>query len=110
MTQPRTEGTSSREVLKTLRGVRRDTFKTVTLRVKEQQRSVRVIKQCLAEGAATVPEISEATGIKAAEVLWYVATLKNYGEIIEGPKDGDYFRYQLVGGLTGQADEASVAD
>lgn len=110
MTQARTEGTSSKEVLKTLRGVRRDTVKTVTLRVKEQQRSVRAIKEAFADGTATVPEISEATGIEAAEVLWYLATLKNYGEIIEGPKDGDYFRYQLVGGLTVQVDEASVAD
>jgi hypothetical protein len=110
MTHARTEGNRSKEVLKKLREVRRDTVKTVTLRVKEQQRSVRAIKGWLADGAATVPEISEATGIEAAEVLWYVATLKNYGEIIEGPKDGDYFRYQLVGGLARQVDEAGVPD
>jgi hypothetical protein len=110
MTQARTEESRSKEVLKRLRGVRRDTVKTVTLRVKEQQRSVRAIKEVLADGTATVPEISEATGIESAEVLWYVATLKNYGEIIEGPKDGDYFRYQLVGGLAGAGDEASLPD
>jgi hypothetical protein len=38
--------------------------------------------------------------LPASEVLWYVATLKKYGEILEGPKDGGYFRYRL-----GQAPE-----
>jgi hypothetical protein len=29
-------------------------------------------------------------------VLIYVSTLKKYGVIGEGPKDGEYFTYQLV--------------
>jgi DNA-binding IclR family transcriptional regulator len=43
----------------------------------------------------TVPEIAAATGLPVSEVLWYVATLKKYGEILEGPKAGSYFRYRL---------------
>jgi hypothetical protein len=29
-------------------------------------------------------------------VLWFIATLKKYGEIAEGDKDGGYFRYYLA--------------
>ena len=36
-----------------------------------------------------------ATGLPVAEVLWYVASMKKYGEILEGPKDGGYYRYKL---------------
>jgi hypothetical protein len=43
-----------------------------------------------------VPEISQATGIPSDRVLWYLATLKKYGGIIEGEKDSGYFRYVLV--------------
>jgi hypothetical protein len=43
-----------------------------------------------------VPEISKATGIPSDRVLWYLATLKKYGDIIEGDKDGSYFRYVLA--------------
>ena len=42
-----------------------------------------------------MPEIAAATGLPVSEVLWYVATLKKYGEILEGPKDGSYYRYRL---------------
>jgi hypothetical protein len=28
--------------------------------------------------------------------MWIVATLKKYGEIAEGEKDGGYFRYKLL--------------
>ncbi len=85
-----------KEVLRKLREARKEKVRALTLLVKEQQRAIRAIKEQLRDSAATVPEIAEATGIPAAEVLWYVATLKTYGEIIEGPKDGDYFRYQLL--------------
>jgi biotin operon repressor len=44
----------------------------------------------------TVPEISGATGIPSADVLWYVAALKKYGFVVEVSKDGGYFRYQMA--------------
>ena len=63
--------------------------------MKEQRRAVKAIKACLTGAELTVPEIAAATGLPASEVLWYVATLKKYGEILEGPKDGSYYRYRL---------------
>jgi len=46
--------------------------------------------------AKTVPEIAQATEILPSQVLWYVATMKKYGLVSEGEKDGDYFKYQLT--------------
>ena len=43
-----------------------------------------------------VPEIAAATGLDPASVLWYLASLKKYGEVAEGAADGSYFRYRLV--------------
>ncbi len=40
-------------------------------------------------------EVLYATGLRVTEVLWYVATLKKYGELLEGPKAGSYYRYRL---------------
>jgi hypothetical protein len=86
----------SAEELKSLREVRRGMIKKATARMKEQRRQIRAIREQLAGGPRTVPEIAEATGIGPAEVLWFVATLKKYGEILEDVKDGGYFRYRLA--------------
>ena len=49
-----------------------------------------------------MPELAAATGMPADEVLWYMAALKKYGEVVEAEKCGGYFRYTLVGGATGK--------
>ena len=64
--------------------------------MKEQRQAVKAIKESLAEAELTVPEIAAATGLAASEVLWYVASLKKYGEVLEGSQDGSYFRYRLA--------------
>ncbi len=63
--------------------------------MKEQRQAVKAIKESLAGAELTVPEIAAATGLPVSEVLWYVASLKKYGEILEGPKAGGYYRYRL---------------
>jgi hypothetical protein len=87
---------SRQEALKALKAARRDQIAAATARMKERRRAVKAIKEHLAGVELTVPEIAAATGLPASEVLWYVATLKKYGEILEGPKAGSYFRYKLV--------------
>jgi predicted transcriptional regulator len=42
-------------------------------------------------GRRRFPTIAAATGVSTAEILWYVAALKKYGEIKEAEKDGGYF-------------------
>jgi len=97
------ESESRKEALKQLKAARKEQIAAATARMKEQRRTVKAIKQQLAGAELTVPEIAAATSLPVTEVLWYVATLKKYGEILEGPKDGSYFRYHL-----GQAPSAEA--
>ena len=86
---------ADKTALKQLKAARKEQIAAATARMKEQRRAVKAIKQQLDGAELTVPEIAAATGLPASEVLWYVATLKKYGEILEGAKDGSYFRYRL---------------
>ena len=89
------EPESGKEALKKLKAARKEQIAAVTSRMKEQRRAVKAIKESLAGSELTVPELAAATGLPVAEVLWYVASLKKYGEILEGPKAGSYYRYRL---------------
>ena len=89
------ETESDKTALKQLKAARKEQIAAGTMRMKEQRRAVKAIKAQLEGAELTVPEIAAATGLPASEVLYYVATLKKYGEILEGPKDGGYYRYRL---------------
>lgn len=89
------EKESGKEALKKLKAARQEQIAEATSRMKEQRRAVKAIKEHLARAELTVPEMAAATGLPASEVLWYVASLKKYGEILEGPKAGGYYRYKL---------------
>ena len=95
------EKTQPREALKKLREARKPAIAATTARMKEQKKAMEAIKGELQKGEGTVPEIAAATGLDAASVLWYLATMKKYGQVAEGKADGSYFRYGLVEG--GQA-------
>lgn len=89
------ETVADKTALKELKAARKEQIAATTALMKEQRRAVKAIKARLEGAELTVPEIAAATGLPASEVLWYVATLKKYGEILEGPKDGGYYRYRL---------------
>jgi len=85
-----------KEAMKMLRNDRKVWITKASTMVKEQKTILKAIKGHLENQPATVPEISKATGIPSDSVLWYLATLKKYGNIIEGDKNDGYFRYALV--------------
>ena len=87
-----------KEAMKKLRESRKTLIKAASAKMKIQKKTIKAIEDHLKEEARTVPEISAATGISAAETLWYVATLKKYGVIKEAEKDGTYFKYELAEG------------
>jgi len=89
------EKESGQAALKKLKAARKEQIAATTARMKEQRQAVKAIKEHLEGAELTVPEIAAATGLPMPEVLWYVASLKKYGEILEGPKDGSYYRYRL---------------
>jgi predicted Rossmann fold nucleotide-binding protein DprA/Smf involved in DNA uptake len=96
MSEASEEKTGRKETMKRLRESRKRIIKETSARVKENRKAVEAIKEHLRDEASTVPEIAEATGLASSEVLWFIATLKKYGEIAEGDKDGGYFRYYLA--------------
>jgi len=98
-----------KEALKKLKAARQEQIAAATSLMKGQRRVLKAIKEQLAEAEMTVPEIAAATGLSASEVLWYLATMKKYGEILEGPKDGSYYRYRL-GQPAAAEPEPSVAE
>jgi predicted transcriptional regulator len=85
-----------KEALKQLRKERKVFIDRARQSVKEQNKTTKAIKTELAKEARTVPEISRTLKMKTATVLMFVSALRKYGEIVEGPKDGDYFKYQLA--------------
>ncbi len=100
---------SQKEALKRLKAARKAQIAVATGRMKAQRRAVQAIKERLAGTELTVPEIAAATGLPVSEVLWYVATLKKYGEILEGPKAGSYFRYRLGQAAAAEAEASPDA-
>jgi len=94
-----------KEAMKKLRNDRKEWITKASTMVKEQKTTLKAIIGHLDNQPATVPEISRATGIPSDSVLWYLATLKKYGKIIEGDKKGGYFRYVLAETAVKKTDE-----
>ena len=93
MHQEKMDQKEKQAALKKLRAARRDLIEKASARVKAQRRAVKAIREHLARGSGTVPEIARATGMPTGEVLWFLAALKKYGLVVEAEKDGSYFRY-----------------
>jgi len=97
MKQSEDERHTKKEALKRLREFRMETIKEITGRMKEQKKAFDAVRQQLEAGGRTVPELAEGAGIETSQAMWIVAALKKYGEIVEGKKDGAYFRYEPAG-------------
>jgi hypothetical protein len=95
MHDPAIDKEAKKEALKKLKAARKEQIAAAAGRMKEQRQAVKAIKARLEGAELTVPEIAAATGLPVSEVLWYVASLIKYGEILEVSKDGCYYRYRL---------------
>jgi len=96
MDPTQTEKKEKKEAMKKLRRSRSVWIKKASATVKSQKKLLKSIKGQLEKGAGTIPELAEAIGMPTHEVLWFMAALKKYGEIVEAEKDGGYFRYALT--------------
>jgi hypothetical protein len=96
MRQPEQDKQAEKAAMKKLREDRTPFIKAASAKMQIQKKTIRAIKDQLKDGAQTVPAIAAATGGTTAETLWYVASLKKYGEIKEAEKDGGYFKYELA--------------
>jgi predicted transcriptional regulator len=82
--------------LKALRQERKEGIDRVRDIVKEQNRIIKAVREALSAGGRTIPDLASALSLDTDTVLIYVSTLKKYGVIGEGPKEGAYFTYQLI--------------
>ena len=85
-----------KEAMKSLRQSRQQWIAKAANQVKQQKKALKAIRKQLAAGVGTAPEIARAADMPTADVMWYLAALKKYGEIVEAQKDGSYFRYTLT--------------
>ena len=88
--------TGEKDRLKTLRQERKVFIERARRSIKENQNIIKAIKDQLAAEPKTVPVMALALGMDSAKVMCFVAALKKYGEVVEGPKAGDYFTYTLA--------------
>ena len=81
-----------------LRKSRSEQVKVAQTILKEQQTVRKRILQAMRGEPKSIPQLAEATEIPAHDVLWYVASMKKYGVIVETGMDEDYeyYLYQLT--------------
>ena len=109
MTEKSPEKDARKEAMKELRKTRKQAIAAATARMKEQKKALKAVKEALSAAGATVPEVVEHTGMPSEKVFWYLATMKKYGEIVEGKKEGGYFRYELTAKDASQEEAAQEA-
>jgi predicted transcriptional regulator len=88
---------TDREALKALRDVRKTSIDKARKMIRDQNRVIKSIKELIKTEGKTVPEIAQTSQISTSQALWYIMALKKYGLVVEGAKDGNYFKYQLAG-------------
>lgn len=91
-TQPKIQ--SRGEMLKELRKEHAKTVKRTQELLREQKHIQNEICKLLRDNPMTVPDVAEKLGMPSKEVLWYMASFKKYGLIVENGMCGDYPLYQ----------------
>ncbi len=65
-------------------------------RQKEQRKIIKAIKEALKSGPKTIPQIAQETNLSTDTVVWYLFSLRKYGEIQEVEEVDGYYTYKLV--------------
>jgi len=90
------ENKNTKDRLKELRKARKDHIEKIQTMVKEQNKILSSIKSVLKDGPMTPIDLSKTLKLPTYKVMWYLASMKKYGEVVEGEKQGDYYTYLLV--------------
>ncbi len=88
--------TMDKQTLQALRQERKPFIERARQSIKANNKILKAIREQIAAEPATVPQIARALEMKTATVLLFVSAMKKYGEVMEGPKEGDYFKYGLT--------------
>ncbi len=84
------------QLLKRLREEHKDTVARTQALLKEQNAIRKQICQVMRDAPKTVPEVAEATGLPASQVLWHVTAMKKYNLVVETGMCGEYYLYRRV--------------
>lgn len=84
------------EALKRLRDEHRETVEHTQELLKEQNAIRKQIRQAMADGPKTVPEIVAVTNLPGESVMWHITAMKKYSLVAEVGIEGSYYQYQLV--------------
>ncbi len=76
-----------------LRKQHRDKVKAAQAMLKEQLGVRKTLKRALVAGPHSVPQLAAETGLPAHEVLWHMAAMKKYAQVVEAGLDEDYEYY-----------------
>jgi DNA-directed RNA polymerase specialized sigma subunit len=82
------------EMLKQLRTKHSASVERTQAILKEQKHVQQEICRVLRERPKTVPEVAAEIGMATDKVLWYMASFKKYGLVVENGMCGDYPLYQ----------------
>jgi predicted transcriptional regulator len=85
------------ETLKRLREDHRETVERTQALLKEQNAIRKQIRQALADGPKTIPEIVDATQLSGEHLMWHIIAMKKYNLVAEVGMSGSYYQYQLTG-------------
>lgn len=96
MTLSKEEKQRRNALLKELREKHGDSIEKTRKRLKEQKTIRRQICQFLRDEPKTVPEVAEASGLPAHNVLWHITAMKKYDLVTEAGQCGEYYLYQMV--------------
>lgn len=94
MNEKRKAAQARTQLLKALRETHKETVARTQERLKAQKALRRQLCQPMREAPKTIPELAEATGIPAHEVLWHITAMKKYDLIEEMGMCGEYYLYQ----------------
>jgi predicted transcriptional regulator len=83
-------------LLKRLREEHKDTVTRAQVLLKEQKMIRRQICQAMQDAPKTVPEVAEAAGLPADQVLWHITAMKKYDLVVETGMCGEYYQYQMA--------------
>ncbi|MBN2203955.1 MAG: winged helix-turn-helix domain-containing protein [Thermoleophilia bacterium] len=86
-----------RETLKRLRTERAEQVKAANTASATVRAERKKVVAAMAQDSRSVPQLAAATELPTDRVLWHIAAMRKYGQIVEVPdKDGDYFMYALA--------------
>jgi hypothetical protein len=86
------------DMLADLRNEHRERVKQAQALLREQQTARKSLSRLMQGEPKSIPQLADASGLAAHEVLWHLAAMKKYGAVVEDGMDENaaYYLYRLA--------------